>query len=651
MSWLSRWLERAESRARAAGLATSARPPVGPAGQVGALLSEGNALLDQGRLAEAADRYRQAGEHDPQNVDAFVNLGYALLELSRSHEAVAPLTHATRLAPGSSDAHYLLGLALLLRSASEAIAPLTAATRLKPDLIVGWRDLGRALHDAGQPGRAKVALATGLAVDPRSADLHYYLGNVELMQLELDEAAASYGRAIEIQPDYAAVHSNLAQVLMNLGDIEGAKAAARQALAIDPSLLVAHSNLVMALSGDVRCSPQDYLAEAGRLAGQLVKQAPPVQALVPTDTEPGRPLRIGFVSGDLHNHPVGFFLESVMSHWRAAGDMTAIALYNHPLNDALTARLKGGFDGWHDIWNLGDEEAAGLIASLRLDVLVDLSGHTAHNRLGLFAARLAPVQVAWLGYWASTGLPTMDFLIADPVSVPPAHEGHFVESIRRLPHTRLCFTPPAATEAPEPSVLPAAGNGYVTFGSFQRMTKLNAEVLALWAQVLRAVPGSRLRLQSAQMKDAGARAQLQQRLATAGIDAARVELVEGSSRGGYFAAHAQVDMILDTFPHSGATTTCESLWMGVPTLTLAGDTLLSRQGASLMTCAGLPDWVAEDHRDFVARAVQNAADLDALSRLRAGLRARVAQSPLFDAAAFTTALQRLFRHLWEEKKT
>jgi predicted O-linked N-acetylglucosamine transferase (SPINDLY family) len=626
-------------------------PPVNPAGQVEALLREGNALLDQGRLAEAADRYRQAGEHDPQNVDAFVNLGYALIELSRSHEAVAPLTHATRLAPGSSDAHYLLGLALLLHRPSEAIVPLTVATRLKPDLIVGWRELGRALHDAGQPGRAKVALAAGLAVDPRTADLHYYLGNVELMQLELDEAAASYGRALEIDPGYAAVHSNLAQVLMNLGDIEGSEAAARRALALDPSLLVAHSNLLMALSGDASCSPQDYLAEAVRLAEQLAKQAPPVQALAPAGHEPGRPLRVGFVSGDLHNHPVGFFLESVMSQWRAAGDMTAIAFYNHPLNDTLTARLKRSFDGWHDIWNLGDEEAAGLIQSLRLDVLVDLSGHTAHHRLGLFAARLVPVQAAWLGYWASTGLPTMDFLIADPVSVPPEHEGHFVESIRRLPHTRLCFTPPSASEAPEPSALPAAVSGHVTFGSFQRMTKLNAEVLALWAEVLRAVPGSRLRLQSAQMKDAGARAQLQQRLATAGIDAERVELVEGSSRGGYFAAHAQVDLILDTFPHSGATTTCEALWMGVPTLTLAGDTLLSRQGASLMTCAGLPDWVAEDHRDFVARAVQHAADLDALSRLRAGLRARVAQSPLFDAAAFTTALQHLFRHLWEEKKT
>lgn len=649
MNWLSRWFERATARARAAGLVTTATPPVGSEGPVEAALREGNALLDQGRLAEAAGCYRRAGELDPQNVDAFVNLGFALIELSRSHEAVEPLTHAVRLAPGSSDAQYLLGLALLLHRPSDAIAPLTAATRLKPDLIVGWRELGRALHDAGQPGRAKVALAAGLAVDPRAADLHYYLGNVELMQLELDEAAASYARAVEIDPGYAAVHSNLAQVLMNLGDIEGSEAAARRALALDPSLLVAHSNLLMALSGDARCSPQDYLAEAARLAGQLAKQAPPVQPLAPAGDEPGRPLRIGFVSGDLHNHPVGFFLESVMSQWRAAGDMTAIAFYNHPLNDALTARLKRNFDGWQDIWNLGDEEVAALIQSLRVDVLVDLSGHTAHHRLGLFAARLAPVQVAWLGYWASTGLPTMDFLIADPVSVPPEHEGHFVESIRRLPHTRLCFTPPSAEEAPEPSALPAIKNGYVTFGSFQRMTKLNAEVLALWAEVLRAVPGSRLRLQSAQMKDAGARAQLQARLAAAGIDAARVQLVEGSSRGGYFAAHGQVDMILDTFPHSGATTTCEALWMGVPTLTLAGDTLLSRQGASLLSCAGLSDWVAEDRHDFVARAVQHAADLEALSRLRAGLRAQVAASPLFDAPAFTTALQRLFRHLREEK--
>jgi protein O-GlcNAc transferase len=651
MSWLARLFGRGAAPAVAAGDVTSAAPPVDSIERVESLLREGNALLDGGRLAEAAERYRQAGEHDPRKVDAFVNLGYVLIELSRSREAIAVLAHAAQLAPESSDAQYLLGLALLSQSPSEAVAPLEAATRSKPDLIVAWRDLGRALHDAGQPERAKAALRSGLAIDPRAADLHYYLGNVELMQLELEEAAASYGRAIEIQPDHAGVHSNLAQVLMNLGDIEGAEAAARRALALDPSLLVAHSNLVMALSGDARCSPQDYLAEAGRLAERLAKDAPRVHTSIPSAAEPARRLRVGFVSGDMHSHPVGFFLESVMSHWRTAGDMTAIAFYNHPLNDALTARLKPCFDGWHDVWNLGDAEAAKLIESQRLDVLVDLSGHTAHNRLGLFAARLAPVQVAWLGYWASTGLPTMDFLVADPVSVPPAHEGHFVESIRRLPRTRLCFTPPTSTDAAEPSELPAVGNGHITFGSFQRMTKLNAEVLALWAEVLRAVPGSRLRLQSAQMKDAGARTQLQQRLAAAGIDAQRIQLVEGSSRSGYFAAHALVDMILDTFPHSGATTTCEALWMGVPTLTLAGDTLLSRQGASLLSCAGLPDWIAESPGDFVARAAQHAADPGALARLRAGLRAQVAQSPLFDAAAFTTSLQHLFRQMWEESRT
>lgn len=659
MHWLSHLLKRD---------ANPCKPQVadGPAEQAGrsgataldvtavAHTREGNALLDRGRFEEAAEQYRQAIQADALHVDAHVNLGFTFVEMRRPQEALAPLRRALVLAPASHDAHYLLGAVLLMqRALMPAIKHLERAISLKPDLLVAYRDLGKALHEVGQHDRAKSVLRAGIAVNHRFADLHYFLGNIELHEMKLDEALANYRRALAIRPDYAAVYSNMAPALSNLGDFKGAVAAARKALALDPLMHHARSNLLVALSCDAQCSPEDYLAEA-RLYGEVLEAHTAADATARAGTAPAGPagasrrLRVGFVSGDLRSHPVGFFLENVLAHWNGF-DMEAVAYSNHPSHDDLTARLQAGFGAWRDVSSLSDEAAARQIESDRIDVLIDLSGHTADNRLPLFARRPAPVQVSWLGYWASTGLPAIDHLLVDPISVPSDQRAHFTESLWYLPETRLCFTAPTGAGVPQVSAPPALHAGHITFGSFQRLTKLNDGVLGLWARVLRAVPGSRLRLQSAQMKDRNSRTQLLQRLAAAGIDATRVQLAEGCTRLGYLAAHAEIDILLDTFPHSGATTTCEALWMGVPTLTLTGTTMLARQGASLLTCAGLPEWIAGDEDDYVARAVRHASGLESLARLRTGLREQVAASPLFDAARFMRLFQEAVRGMWQQK--
>lgn len=631
-----------------------AQPPQTREQTAAAHIKIGNALLDEGRFEDALQRYRQAILVDCMHVGAHVNLGFTLVQLGQMTEALAALRQALALDPKSHDAHYLIGTVLLSQHAfTTAIVHLEQAIALKPDLLVAHRDLGKVLHDIGQHERAKTVLHAGVAIDPQFADLHYFLGNIALQQMELDDALTSYDRALAIQPDYAAVHNNRAQVLLDLCEFGSAAAAARKALALDPSMHAARSNLVMTLSVDGHCSPEDYLVEA-RLYGELlmaqkgsVTSSRAAVNHVQTSTA-ARHLRVGFVSGDLRNHPVGFFLDNVMAFWDRSLGLEAIAYSNHPSCDELTARLKTRFSAWRDLSIMPDEAAARQIESDGIDVLVDLSGHTPENRLPLFARRPAPVQVTWLGYWASTGLPTMDWLLADPTSIPPDRRAHFTESIWYLPDTRLCFTPPAGAGVPPVSVLPARDAGYVTFGSFQRLTKLNDDVLALWARVMQALPESRLRLQSRQMQDRTARAHLLQRLQVAGIDAQRVQLVEASARLEYLAAHAEVDILLDTFPHTGATTTCEALWMGVPTLTLAGTTMLARQGASLLGCAGLADWIARDKDAYVAFAVRHASDLDTLGRLRASLREQVAQSPVFDAARFTANLQTALREISRE---
>jgi predicted O-linked N-acetylglucosamine transferase (SPINDLY family) len=280
-------------------------------------------------------------------------------------------------------------------------------------------------------------------------------------------------------------------------------------------------------------------------------------------------------------------------------------------------------------------------------VLFDLAGHTAHNRLPVFAYKPAPVQATWLGYFATTGVAEIDYLLADATSVPPAHHEHFTETIWYLPDTRLCFTPPR--DAPEVSPLPALRQGRVTFGSFQNLAKLNDAVFALWARVLAALPGSRLRLQNKQLADAAVREQLGRRLQQAGIAAERVALHGPAARAAYLAAHGEVDLILDTFPFPGGTTTCEALWMGVPTLTLAGDRLIGLQGASLLAAAGLNDWIAVTPDEYVDQALAFARELPALARLRGGLRARLLASPLCDAPRFARHFEAAVRAMWQRR--
>jgi protein O-GlcNAc transferase len=278
--------------------------------------------------------------------------------------------------------------------------------------------------------------------------------------------------------------------------------------------------------------------------------------------------------------------------------------------------------------------------------LLDLSGHTADNRLPVFAWKPAPVQATWLGYFSSTGLGTIDYILADPVSIPESLHAHFRERVWYLPDTRLCFSPPGPESQFPVATPPALERGYVTFGSFQGMYKLQPAVLALWAQILRAIPGARLRLQNEAFdRDEGRRRILDQ-LKVVGIDPQRVSFAGLQPRDKYLLAHADVDILLDTFPYPGGTTTCEALWMGVPTITLTGESMLSRQGHSLLHCAGLDDWVATDPADYVQRATRHANGLPALAMLRKGLRQQVLASPLFDGSRFARQLAEAFRGMW-----
>jgi predicted O-linked N-acetylglucosamine transferase (SPINDLY family) len=498
--------------------------------------------------------------------------------------------------------------------------------------------------DLGRQEEAEACYRSALSIKPEYAEAHGNLG-VALKELgRREEAEASCRRAVEINPDYAEAYNNLGNLHKDLGNLEEAEKHYHRALAIKPEYAEAYSNLLFTLNYGVGHKQPDRIEEARRYGQMVAAKVNQRFTCWRCEPQPVR-LRVGMVSGDLRNHPVGYFLESVLEHI----DLSRIELTAFPTDsreDERTARIKACFSGWKPLVGMSDEAAAKLIHADGIHLLLDLSGHTAHNRLPVFAWKPAPRQASWLGYFATTGVAEMDYLLADVVGVPLHQRLHFTETVWYLPDTRLCFSVPEIDVAV--NELPALKCGHITFGSFQNLTKVGDGVLLVWGKILTLLPTARLRLQCRQLGDSRVVTDLINRLRQCGINPERVEFHGGMARKAYLAAHGEVDLLLDTFPYPGGTTTCEALWMGVPTVTLAGDCLLSRQGAGLLAAGGLPEWIAVTEDDYVAKAVLLTRNLPELSALRTRLRSQVLASPLFDAPRFAHNFVTALWGMWEQ---
>ena len=525
---------------------------------------------------------------------------------------------------------------------SEAEAYYRRALELQPDYASAHFNLGNLLWEAKRFPEAEVSYRRALELRPDYADAHNNLGILLQRTNRPSEAEMSYRRALELKPS-AEAYCNLGGILRDCRKINEAVASYRQALEIKPDYFKAQSDLLFVLNYTASSLPSYYLEQArqvGRLlTGKVGKRFSSWQCV----NRPER-LRVGLVSGDLLSHPVGYFLEGLLAHIDPAR-IELIAYSTHHKEDELTVRIRPYFFAWKQLSDKSDEDAAHLIHADGVHILFDLSGHTGHNRLPMFAWKPAPVQASWLGYFATTGVAEMDYLLADEMGVPEDRRDQFTESIWYLPDTRLCFTAPRFTLPVAP--LPALSKGMITFGCFQNLPKVGDNVLEAWGDILAALPSARLRIQCKQLSESAQSAQMFQRLQRHGIDPERVELHGAASREDYLAAHAEVDLILDTFPYPGGTTTCEALWMGVPTLTLAGDRLLARQGASLLTAAGLGEWVAQNKKDYITKAIALSSDIPKLAALRAGLRQQVLASPLFDAPRFARNFEDALWGMWK----
>lgn len=638
----------------------------------------GNALVKTGNVAAALEAHQAALSLQPRSPEYRANLGHAYLSQGEQLRALEQFWLAfdqdqgnrdlaavcRELVAETGDRQLLLtfcrlnverlpddgtalailgGVVLLEGNVEEAISLLRRAVVCEPGSALAWSNLSVALQGKNLLEEAVEAGYRAVELSEHWAAPYNNLGLALKDQGKLSESEAILRQAVRIEPAYPEAWSNLGLTVQSLGHIAEAESCFRKSLQLNDQYFRAHSNLLFLLNYSSEYSQERRLGEARAFGRALAKTAERFSAWN-CESDPVR-LRVGFVSGDLRNHPVGYFLESFLGSLNSLG----IELIAYPTNlqfDELTARLQPSFAAWHPLAGLSDEEAARLIHGDGVHILMDLSGHTDYNRLPVFAWRPAPVQVSWLGYFATTGLVEMDYILADSMGVPKEARDQFIETVKYLPETRLCFAPPK-TEL-SVSSLPALSSGIVTLGSFQNLSKITQEVLGVWAQVFHGVPEARLRLQCSQLADPVVRERLLGQLRQLGVDSERVALHGPMSRSDYLAAYAEVDFLIDTFPYPGGTTTCEALWMGVPTLTLAGDSMLARQGASLMGAAGLSDWIATDPVSFVEKAIAFSADPASLAELRASLRSKVARSPLFDGKRFAENFEVVLRGIWNE---
>ena len=576
---------------------------------------------------------------------AEVNALIALYNAQRFAEVESQSRLIIAQYPNVGLAWKLLGASLQMQG-KDALLALQNVAKLSPNDAEAHNSLGMALQERGELDGALASYRNALKYDPGFVEAHYNLGNALCELGRLEEAVSSYRSALQIDPNFAVIHSNLAATLQELGRLEESIASCRRALELEPGMAAVHSNLLGMLNCTAGHAPA-YRLDQAREYGRMVSKKVTARFTSWRCADKPQRLRVGIVSGDLHNHPVGYFLEGLL----AKLDPARVELFAYaasPHVDALTTRIKPYFAAWKPLYDLSDGDAARLIHADGVHVLLDLAGHTEQNRLPIFAWKSAPVHASWLGYYATTGVAGMDYLLTSEVAVPEAQRGDFTEKVWYLPDTWLCFTPPDVDLSVV--VLPALKNGCITFGCFQRLDKMGETILKAWASILTALPNAQLNLDCKQLGDPAVVKQQALRLQQHGIDPARV-MMRGAAptREAYLSRYAEVDVMLDTFPYPGVTTTCEAMWMGVPTLTLAGDTYLSRQGAGMVTAAGLGDWVTSSVEDYIDKAVSLASDLPKLAALRAGLRKQVSTSPLCDAQRFARNFEEALWGMWLEK--
>jgi protein O-GlcNAc transferase len=609
-----------------------------------------SALIQNNRLNEALVLGKSLCAMTPDDASLWNLLASAQAASGAMEDVVRSCDRIIALEPGNATAHSNRGVALYsLRRLLQAEQAFRAALSLNPSLISAGNNLGMILKDLGRIPEA-VEVLEKLIVDnpdaPPAVRAAVY-ANLALVQLRanLFEAAEQSCRiALQLDPAHVPAHNNLAQALKERGLLADSVAQQRITIGLSPASAEMHSNLLL----DLNYLPDfdaNACAREHRLWGEKFGAPGGSVTTHSNSPDPDRRLRIGYVSPDFRAHSVAFFIEPLLrSHQRDRVEVFGYANLLQP--DPMTHHLRGMSDQWRNVWGMDDNRVAALIRADRIDILVDLAGHTRGNRLSVFGRKPAPVQVTWLGYPNTTGLREMDYRLTDEWADPPQISDHlYTETLVRLSRGFLCYKP--LDDDLEVSAPPVTRNGYITFGCFNNSAKVSGKVLDIWGRILSELPNARLFLKSRQLHGPGLQERFRDEFSRRGIDPGRVEMLgRVNSTVDHLSLYGRVDIAFDTFPYNGTTTTCEALWMGVPVVALAGDRHAGRVGVSLLQNIGLPELIADSVQGYERIAVELAGNTERLARYRSEMRNRMRNAPLLDAAGFAHAMESAYRDMW-----
>jgi protein O-GlcNAc transferase len=570
-----------------------------------AALNEGLQHHQSGRLAEAEQCYRRVLIDEPNNADALHLLGVIAYQVKR---------------PGV------------------AVELIERAIAINPSAAMYFNNLGNALRDMGERDRAAAAFERAIALQPDYAEAHANLGSARRDQARFADAVSCYQRALALNPSLAPARADLATVLKDQGRVEESIAEYERATKPPNHIPTAHSHLLYAMHASNRFSPLELFEAHKQWGARYAAVLPAKPPARPRDGD--RRLRVGYVSPDFRDHPVARFLQPILRH-RDRDAFEVVCYSDVARRDETTAALRGLSDEWHDLAALSDAEAAELIRQHKIDILVDLAGHTGQNRLLMFARKPAPVQITYLGYPDTTGMSAMDYRITDAIADPPGEaDTRHTEKLIRLDGCFLAYT--LLDELPP--VSPTVWNGHVTFGSFNNLSKISPRTIRLWANTLDGLPRSRMLIKATSLGDQATRDLAAERFAQWGLPMDRVELVgPARSQAEHLQTYARIDVALDTFPYNGTTTTCEALAMGVPVVSLYGTHHASRVGFSILSAAGFAGWATDDSAHFVRIARQVAGEA---AGWRSHLREQIRTSTLCDGRGIAGKIESAYRSAW-----
>lgn len=606
----------------------------------------GMTFARQGQPAKALPHFERTIVLKPDLAEAHHNFASALVEMGRYEEALAAFGKAIALKPDVAEAHNGMANALFkLNRHAEAGDQFRHAIRLNPGLSEAYTGLSDVLRTLGQYDAAADCGNKAIRLDPEDAVAHVVHGQALTELGEHGAALNAFEKALALQPDSVAVNSELGAVLNLWGRYEEARYHGDKAISLDPSNVNCRSVQLFQLHFDPDMSATE-LASRHRAFAECF-ETPLKDSWKPFDNlpDPERRIHVGFVSADFKAHPVGHFMADLLASLRGSS-LELYAYANQWGQDELTERIKPNFDCWRECWAMSDDALAAQIRADGIDILVDLSGHTKGNRLLVFARKPAPVQVTYLGYFDTTGLSAMDYILGNRWLLPENEAHLYTEKFWWLPDAHLCLTTPDVLVEVKP--LPALRSGQITFGSFNKTQKLNPGVVACWSRILKAVPDSRLFLKYGPFGDPAVADYYRKLFAGHGIEPQRLILQGASGFKEYLESYNEIDITFDPYPYNGGTTTVQSLWMGVPVLALKGDRYVAHMGESILHTMSLPEWIAKDEDGYVEKAVAFSNDLPTLAALRADLRDRLVASPICDAPRFARNLEDAFRGMWRQ---